>query len=65
MGINGLLPILKSITKKVHIVKYSGQSVAVDAYSWLHKGAYGCVEDLYHKRPTKMYKKNLSPIRFD
>lgn len=53
MGIQGLLPLLKSVTKKVHIESFAGEAVAIDAYSWLHKGVYSCVADLYHQRPTK------------
>jgi exonuclease-1 len=46
MGINGLLPVLKPVTKATHISKYKGQKVAVDGYSWLHKGAYTCSREL-------------------
>eukprot|EP00877_Chromochloris_zofingiensis_P012929 jgi/Chrzof1/7890/Cz02g40050.t1 len=46
MGINGLLPALKSIVKQTHVREYKGKKVAVDAYSWLHKGAYCCSREL-------------------
>lgn len=46
MGINGLLPVLKSIAKPSHIRCYNGQKVAVDGYSWLHKGVYCCSKEL-------------------
>jgi exonuclease-1 len=46
MGINGLLPALKPIAKPIHISNYKGQKVAVDGYSWLHKGAYSCSREL-------------------
>jgi exonuclease-1 len=46
MGINGLLPALKGIAKPVHVSKYKGHKAAVDGYSWLHKGAYGCSREL-------------------
>eukprot|EP00798_Chlamydomonas_sp_ICE-L_P014825 gene14824-20878_t len=46
MGISGLLPLLKSITQKKHVSSYKGKKVAVDGYSWLHKGAYCCSRDL-------------------
>lgn len=52
MGIAGLLPTLKSCTSHVHISKYSGQRVAVDGYSWLHKGAYACSRELCEGTPT-------------
>ena len=37
MGITGLLPLLRSITRRVDLRMFSGEVVAVDAYSWLHK----------------------------
>lgn len=46
MGINGLLPVLKSITRPTHVKSYRGHKVAVDGYSWLHKGAYCCSTEL-------------------
>jgi len=39
MGITGLLPLLKSITRDTHVRQLQGQRVAVDTYCWLHKGA--------------------------
>ena len=39
MGISGLLRLLDSVTKKdVHVSKYAGATVVIDAFSWLHKG---------------------------
>lgn len=55
MGIAGLLPLLKSISRQVHIRKYAGCSVAIDAYSWIHKGIYGSALDLYLKKPNRKY----------
>ena len=46
MGINGLLPAFKGICRPSHIGKYRGQKLAVDGYSWLHKGAYCCSREL-------------------
>ena len=40
MGIKGLLPCLRSITRPSSLEKYRGLTVAVDAMSWLHKGIY-------------------------
>ncbi|XP_022737269.1 exonuclease 1 [Durio zibethinus] len=42
MGIKDLLRFLKPFIKPVHIKKYAGKRVGIDAYSWLHKGAYSC-----------------------
>ncbi|GIL85034.1 hypothetical protein Vretifemale_13660, partial [Volvox reticuliferus] len=46
MGINGLLQQLKSISRQTHVSSYRGHKVAIDGYSWLHKGAYGCSREL-------------------
>lgn len=42
MGVNGLLPCLKSITRSVPLERYRGLTAAVDAMSWLHKGVFAC-----------------------
>ena len=43
MGINALLPSLKSIVRTLHVGDaYAGKRVAVDSYCWLHRGAYSC-----------------------
>lgn len=55
MGITGLLPLLRSVTRRVHIETLAGQAVAIDAYSWLHKGVYLCAADLFHGRHTNGY----------
>ncbi|KAF6764089.1 exodeoxyribonuclease 1 [Ephemerocybe angulata] len=55
MGISGLLPALKSIQTTRHLKEYAGQTVAVDAYVWLHKGVYACATDLAMGKPTTRY----------
>ncbi|CAN8290820.1 unnamed protein product [Cochlearia groenlandica] len=52
MGIQGLLPLLKSTMVPIHIHDLEGSSVAVDTYSWLHKGALSCSRDLCKGLPT-------------
>ncbi|KAJ6411330.1 hypothetical protein OIU84_007985 [Salix udensis] len=42
MGIKDLLKFMKPYIEPVHIKKYDGKRVGIDAYSWLHKGAYSC-----------------------
>ncbi|XP_050226598.1 exonuclease 1 isoform X2 [Mercurialis annua] len=42
MGIKDLLRFIKPYLQSIHIKKYSGKRVGIDAYSWLHKGAYSC-----------------------
>ncbi|XP_062117972.1 exonuclease 1 [Humulus lupulus] len=46
MGIKDLLRFMKPYIEPIHIKKYAGKRVGIDAYSWLHKGAYSCSMDL-------------------
>ena len=46
MGIKGLPEVLRPWLKSVQVGKYAGKRAAVDAYSWLHKGAYSCALEL-------------------
>lgn len=55
MGIQGLLPILKPIQRQRHLSDFAGQVIAVDAYVWLHRGAYGCASELVTGKPTRKY----------
>ena len=40
MGIQGLLPALKSITEKKHLKQYEGQTAAVDLSVWIHQALF-------------------------
>lgn len=55
MGISGLLPKLQSIIKNIHIQELSNLTVAIDAYVWLHRGAYSCSRELCENIPTDKY----------
>ncbi|XP_063932275.1 uncharacterized protein LOC135144219 [Zophobas morio] len=55
MGINGLLPFLKDALREGHLEEYSGQTIAVDAYVWLHKGSYSCALELAEGKATNNY----------
>uniref|UniRef100_H3BBZ0 Exonuclease 1 n=1 Tax=Latimeria chalumnae TaxID=7897 RepID=H3BBZ0_LATCH len=55
MGIQGLLQFLKEASEPIHIRKYKGQTVAVDTYCWLHKGAFSCADKLVRGEPTDQY----------
>ncbi|KAH9478566.1 Exodeoxyribonuclease 1 [Psilocybe cubensis] len=55
MGISGLLPALKSIQVTRHLSEYSGKTVAVDAYVWLHRGVYSCAIELATGKATNKY----------
>lgn len=55
MGVTGLLPFLKKIHVPVNVAKFEGCTVAIDAYCWLHKGAFSCAEKLALGEPTDQY----------
>ena len=55
MGINGLLPALKPAVRRTHVSAYAGTVVAVDAYSWLHRGSYCCARELCEGRYTAKF----------
>ncbi|KAL7861437.1 hypothetical protein SRHO_G00128780 [Serrasalmus rhombeus] len=55
MGIQGLLQFIKDAAEPVHVKRYRGQTVAVDTYCWLHKGAFSCAEKLAKGEPTDQY----------
>ncbi|KAJ5965538.1 hypothetical protein N7481_012252 [Penicillium waksmanii] len=55
MGIKGLHGLLKSIQKPCHLRKFSGQTLGVDAYGWLHRGTVACSVDLVLDRPTRKH----------
>ncbi|ODM93528.1 Exonuclease 1 [Orchesella cincta] len=55
MGITGLLPLLKKASRNCNVRKFSGYTVAIDGYCWLHKGAFGCAEKLGKGEPTTAY----------
>ncbi|KAK5284401.1 Rad2 nuclease [Exophiala xenobiotica] len=55
MGIKGLLPLLKSIQKPCTLKKFTGQTIGVDAYGWLHRGVLGCAFALALGKPTTIH----------
>ncbi|XP_072172437.1 uncharacterized protein [Diadema setosum] len=55
MGIQGLLPFLKEASEPIHIRKYSGYTVAVDTYCWIHRGAVACASQLAKGEPADHY----------
>ncbi|KAL1867555.1 hypothetical protein VTK73DRAFT_4079 [Phialemonium thermophilum] len=55
MGIQGLLPLLKSIHRPIELKKYAGETFGVDAYGWLHRGAISCAVELAQGIPTRKY----------
>ncbi|XP_051579552.1 exonuclease 1-like [Myxocyprinus asiaticus] len=55
MGIQGLLQFIRDASEPINVKKYRGQTVAVDTYCWLHKGAFSCAEKLAKGEPTDQY----------
>ncbi|KAG6841048.1 hypothetical protein C0991_002356 [Blastosporella zonata] len=55
MGITGLLPAVKSIQVTKQLKEFSGQTIAVDAYVWLHRGVNTCATELATGKPTHKY----------
>ncbi len=55
MGITGLLPFLKKASRPAQLGELSGSVAAIDAYCWLHKGAFGCAEKLVRGQDTDSY----------
>ncbi|KAI1108033.1 hypothetical protein F5Y14DRAFT_141637 [Nemania sp. NC0429] len=55
MGIQGLLPLLKSIHRPTELKKFSGETFGVDVYGWLHRGAISCAIELAQGKPTRKY----------
>ncbi|KAJ5780569.1 XPG/RAD2 endonuclease [Penicillium paradoxum] len=55
MGIKGLHGLLKSIQKPCHVKSFSGQTLGVDAYGWLHRGTIACSVDLVLDNPTRKH----------
>ena len=47
MGITGLLPALKNVTKFGSIHEFQGRTVAVDTYCWLHRAVYGSCAEMF------------------
>ncbi|XP_074602338.1 exonuclease 1-like [Brevipalpus obovatus] len=65
MGIQGLLPLLKSASMDINVDELSGSVALVDVYCWLHRAAVGCAEALFYQRETSHYLNFcLNRIRF-
>ena len=44
MGIQGLLPLVRSVVQRVSISEFAGCVLAVDASGWLHRGMYAALD---------------------
>ena len=55
MGIQGLHQQLKPIQNPVSLRRYEGQTLGIDGYAWLHRGACSCAYELVMGLPTERY----------
>lgn len=55
MGIQGLIPLLEKSWRSVNVSEFSGCTVAIDAYCWLHRGVYTCAEKLARGEDSQAY----------
>ncbi|XP_049874558.1 exonuclease 1 isoform X2 [Pectinophora gossypiella] len=74
MGITGLIPFLEKASRRANVDEFSGCTVAIDSYCWLHKGAFACADKLVRgedtdihikyclKYVTMLLSKNIKPI---
>lgn len=52
MGITGLIPFLEKASSTINVSEFSGSTVAIDTYCWLHKGAFACADKLVRGEDT-------------
>ncbi|CAG9793707.1 unnamed protein product [Diatraea saccharalis] len=74
MGITGLIPFLEKASRRANVGEFSGCTVAIDSYCWLHKGAFACADKLVRGEQTDVHikyclkyvamllSKNIKPI---
>ncbi|KAG6622398.1 exo1 exonuclease 1 dna repair [Phytophthora cinnamomi] len=55
MGVDGFLRALSEAVDNTHLRHFAGQTLVVDALSWLHKACYGCAFELSTGRDTDKY----------
>ncbi|KAF1777376.1 Exonuclease 1 [Phytophthora cactorum] len=55
MGVDGFLRQLSDAVNRTHLQQFAGQTLVVDALSWLHKACYGCAFELSTGRDTDKY----------
>ncbi|CAK1550619.1 unnamed protein product [Leptosia nina] len=55
MGITGLIPFIEKASRRANINEFSGSTVAIDSYCWLHKGAFACADKLVRGEETDIH----------
>lgn len=54
MGITNLLQFIKDAGEAISVHDLKGATVAIDAYSWLHKGIFACADKLARGEDSDM-----------
>jgi exonuclease 1 len=47
--------LLKTIHRTADLRKYAGETLGIDGYGWLHRGAIACAIELAQGKPTRKY----------
>ena len=56
MGVQGLFPLIKSITNvDFKLSQLRGANIGIDASGWLYRGSISCGQDLALGNPTEVY----------
>lgn len=54
MGVTGLLGFASAASRPASASELRGETAAIDAYCWLHRGTFSCADKLAMDQPTDM-----------
>lgn len=64
MGVTGLLRLVQPYSESLPVSAFSGQTLGVDAFSWLHRAAICCAEQLVRgEHPTRLIQSIDNRVR--
>ncbi|KAH0790587.1 XPG I-region family protein [Histomonas meleagridis] len=52
MGVQNLLPLLSSVSKRMNLSEFKGKRIAIDGFVWLHRSAISCAKQLVENPGT-------------
>uniref|UniRef100_A0A915EHC3 Exonuclease 1 n=1 Tax=Ditylenchus dipsaci TaxID=166011 RepID=A0A915EHC3_9BILA len=55
MGITGLLPFVKRACREGNLLEFKGKTIAVDVSCLLHRGVFGCADQMAKGKETDFY----------
>ena len=55
MGVSNLLGFVRSAVQKVHISEFRGETLAIDASAWLHRGLFACALEVLTGQSTDRF----------